>query len=749
MAYGLRWTISFDSRTGKACRVLISDKDYTGNVTQLTGAAVPFETQEDDDEDVFSPIRGQTGYIRIVTDNVGLVDAIAPSNNLQHLVTLEVDGAVRWRGFQQTDVFEQEWRGGMRELELPVNSLLASLESTELSGKRRTGFHKISSLIYDVFNWFGITLSFRGIWNIPYYEGFYLQTVHSSLFFENSTEEGEEREDKLYSMSGKEVMEAICKLYGLTMRESGDTIYFVAAGGVAYGVSNALTLNQLDSLTGTRTPVIHYEFSPQPIPLDDWVNEWRGDKNTESRIKPVKSVSLTLDIQKHTDEEIVTFPDITEEARTSYDMSLSTHILHVQPYVPSWQDAQEGNPYLRGFAYAFHNPWKSVAVQGSECYMATTEAHAPWKEWWDGQATLVDGDTPANMYSGAFPCRWSADSIEGGQSSISATNGYYLALIPVRKTALNTGKMIMQPILGYTTAEAVEFDGGYIGIELSLLSIMEGYYIKVIGDTCNYSDTWRIERGLVALYVSVIMDGKHWDGTAWTSEIKVFPLNIENGTVVTNYSETMGIDQCGGYLIPVGNITSSTVQVQICEYAGTSSSENVVKIGRGHFMSGFKVKYHRPSSSTSLLSDRTENKYYARTGAGGYAGAKHTDLVIGTCNYNRPSDSFLGKEGSYTETIDMTLVESGQPRMVQKRIEEELLARMKTYYSAARRMYEAQVELNKFNRTVYDETQGEYIRVEIDMPIFYPTVNNRSFMAIDADHDWRDDTQTIKLIEQY
>lgn len=50
---------------------------YTGDPTELIGAANPFETQEDDSEDVFKPVRTQSGYLRIV-DNGYAADGVTP-----------------------------------------------------------------------------------------------------------------------------------------------------------------------------------------------------------------------------------------------------------------------------------------------------------------------------------------------------------------------------------------------------------------------------------------------------------------------------------------------------------------------------------------------------------------------------------------------------------------------------------------------------------------------------------------------
>jgi hypothetical protein len=65
----IHWQVKFKSlRAGTDYTVNIYDAAYSGNPIPLKGGAEPFITQEDDDEDMFLPIRTQSGYIRIVDD---------------------------------------------------------------------------------------------------------------------------------------------------------------------------------------------------------------------------------------------------------------------------------------------------------------------------------------------------------------------------------------------------------------------------------------------------------------------------------------------------------------------------------------------------------------------------------------------------------------------------------------------------------------------------------------------------------
>ena len=65
----IRWQVPFAALDGKKYRVDIFDEGYVWEPEVLKGAATPFYTQEDDDEDVFLPIRTSSGYLTIIVEN--------------------------------------------------------------------------------------------------------------------------------------------------------------------------------------------------------------------------------------------------------------------------------------------------------------------------------------------------------------------------------------------------------------------------------------------------------------------------------------------------------------------------------------------------------------------------------------------------------------------------------------------------------------------------------------------------------
>ena len=147
MAFSIHWKIIFKSlRAGTA---------YTANVwrdgtlpsgypLKLKGSEEPFTTDEDDDEDMFAPIRTQSGYFRIVDDGKAVnangqevvfdISSLYPVTATDRPVTLtDGQGNVVWQGFMQSQTFGSELYGNPQQYEFPIQCPIAALEGKEPS----------------------------------------------------------------------------------------------------------------------------------------------------------------------------------------------------------------------------------------------------------------------------------------------------------------------------------------------------------------------------------------------------------------------------------------------------------------------------------------------------------------------------------------------------------------------------------------------------------------------------------------
>lgn len=116
------WSISFVSLKGVSYEVRIYGRS-TSSISLLP-AAEPLVIQEDSSDDVFLPVRKQTGYICIEIPSSGRYNFdyqdILPTNNLDRPVTVLKNGTAIWAGFLKAQNFNLPFTDRNITLSLPI-----------------------------------------------------------------------------------------------------------------------------------------------------------------------------------------------------------------------------------------------------------------------------------------------------------------------------------------------------------------------------------------------------------------------------------------------------------------------------------------------------------------------------------------------------------------------------------------------------------------------------------------------------
>lgn len=249
------YTISFKS--------LRAGTEYTLNIGSgdddiaLKGAAQPFVTQEDDDEDIFTPIRTQSGYLRIVDD--GSVAGfnwkkLVPLTAFGKPVALMDGSTVVWQGYIQTQTFSGELYGGTQEREYPVICPLSVLEAKEPSVVERDtkSFAYLLWTILSAAQTTGV-VEFDNV----YFQGgadarTWLQTKIDWKNFHSTDSDGVV--SAKYSMY--QILEDVCTFWGWTCRTQGKDVYFTCADDSTEKNFLQVTLAQLETLGANTGSVI-------------------------------------------------------------------------------------------------------------------------------------------------------------------------------------------------------------------------------------------------------------------------------------------------------------------------------------------------------------------------------------------------------------------------------------------------------------------------------------------------------------
>lgn len=258
MSYQVFWKTGFVGlRSGVEYTVKIW-KDGTlpsGYPLTLKCSGEPFMTQEDDDADMFVPVRTQSGYLRIVDDGwavnadgqVVRFDwrSMVPMTDTELGVTLEGDGAVVWQGFIQSRNFGATLYGEPQVRELPLQCVLTVTEGTDVSYEHRE-MENFAYLLEEILS----SIPCVEITDVVVQGGSdaqeWLLTNIDWQNFSNVDSEGDlSPRFKLY-----QCLEDLCRFWGWTARTFGRVLYLTCADDTVETTFLTLTRAQLRTMAG-------------------------------------------------------------------------------------------------------------------------------------------------------------------------------------------------------------------------------------------------------------------------------------------------------------------------------------------------------------------------------------------------------------------------------------------------------------------------------------------------------------------
>ena len=275
----IKWQVKFKSlRAGTDYTVNIYDQTYTGSPIRLKGGAQPFVTEEDSDDDPFTPIRIQTGHLRIVDDGFA-ADGVTPfdwkdfvpmTDHSRPITLTDGNGTVCWQGFMQAQDFSGELYGNPQERDFPIHCALSVMTSQQPSTEniQRRNFAYVIDLIAAAAE----ALSVQTVG----FDTFYVQGstdaqtwLLKQFEWMNVLKEGDDGEDVAPQYNLYEILEDICRFWGWTCRTKGRTMYFTCADDQDEQLFLTMTRAQLRQMVlGNRAGTLTDGFIPATLQGD-------------------------------------------------------------------------------------------------------------------------------------------------------------------------------------------------------------------------------------------------------------------------------------------------------------------------------------------------------------------------------------------------------------------------------------------------------------------------------------------------
>lgn len=260
----IKWQIPFASlRTGTIYTVNVYDASYSGSPIVLNGGVAPFTTQEDSDDDPFSPIRIQTGNLCIIDDGFAadgvtpfdwkdFVPPVVSSRPITLTHTVNNMTIVDWQGFIQSQDFSGTLYGNPQERQFPIHCVLEAFKSQQPSTTdiQKHNFAYLLNLLESTAetltgNVLGFdTFVIQG--NADAQQWLCKQFEWMNFLSENNNEE-EEITPK-YNLF--EILEDACKFWGWTCRSQGRTLYLTCYDDLTEPKFVSMTKAQLQTMAG-------------------------------------------------------------------------------------------------------------------------------------------------------------------------------------------------------------------------------------------------------------------------------------------------------------------------------------------------------------------------------------------------------------------------------------------------------------------------------------------------------------------
>lgn len=250
----IHWQIPFMSlRTSTLYTVNIYDATYSGSPVVLKGGGQPFTTQEDDNEDMFTLIRTQSGYLRIVDDGFA-ADGTTPFNWKSLLPSTDTDrpvtltnggGTVVWQGFMQAQNFGGTLFGNPQEREFPIQCALTTLSGTDIN-YQQTALQNFAYLL----NYILSSIPTISIDNIYIQGGADAQAwLLKKIDWQNFvSEDGDGNLSARYNLY--QCLEDMCRFWGWTARTHRKNLYLTMADASGQTTWLSLTRAQLTTMAG-------------------------------------------------------------------------------------------------------------------------------------------------------------------------------------------------------------------------------------------------------------------------------------------------------------------------------------------------------------------------------------------------------------------------------------------------------------------------------------------------------------------
>lgn len=698
----VHWTIQFRSlRADTLYTISIYDNEYNGTAIPLVGGAVPISTKENESEDVFLPVRTQTGYIRIIDNgkdangNAFNWRDLMPASDTSRPVTLShmVNNTTvcDWMGFIEPQTFSGNIYDNVQEREFPVCDWLSSIKGDKVAPTNAEA------------------VRFNFAYLIDYALGYPIPELEYNYHFDGGAAAYEwlrkevswgifhdvDSDNHVVSKYNcQQLLEEICKFFGWTCRQHGADVFFESDANVIH--SWYVIDNQgLHDIAVGETPTVYSienTTTIQGIP-----GSFVDTKNKVLITRGWKKSSVTAKVDKNND--VVEYPD-----------------RDIENHYRSIQILRElaGN----GLYQFFRNTFDVIRTQGYEtidCTDVTVTLYATSKQWHAdevvaeyGHNIIVSGHGQINM-----------DHFDNDMNPHSVTLSNDLWLYH-GADAPGDGPYD-KPLALIKTNRQYSVTGGKI--------VLSAKTTKDQIDTTKHPEEYKTVDSNGYIVMSVKFGDKYYNGTTWTTEPSSFQVGLSS-QIVTNRRWDEPYPNYDGLSLNLEGVSlGGYIEIYFWEFYDPDAynqlqqryDPNKAKACR---VTDFKLSFIR-NNSEPAQKERSENKYILES-ASPFKDEKDVSLLFFTDNNNQFAENIVfNPSGSYCTELEMDGANI--------RPEQHLVNRMSAWGAVTHDLLSVNTDTGNAAGTI--------------TPQCVVAEGGKRYAPMSISRNWRDDAMEVKYIE--
>lgn len=639
MARNVHWKIQFRTRSEKLGVLNLYEENYSGEVVELTPAAVPFETQEDSSDKWLEPIRKQTGYIRVLDE--GNTEGIMPVGMMDRFVEYREDDVLQWCGYMVPDVFSSDWDVTPLEVEFPVIGGLGVLEGVYLNENDGLGVVPLARLMYDALKATGIDYSMiyfpkevlQNESATDYLFPMRLEVSRFNFFQDNDSLNSEDSDWTRYNgETHYNVLSEVMRFYGWTIRERGSEIWITSTnneGSVKISMTDLSVLAEGFAMAENESVnVSEYDLSSFGLAGADHKRDiLQGRKKVvvKASVNPVGAVVPSVDKAK---------------------------MRFVDTFVGNFATNNQIYAYEKRSLYVPKAGYTDVVFRS----YAKTTMNEIFSDWTQIEQTMAG----VTLYLGAYFIEQERVTAEeyAKKKNWNLTETIRINLqdwtgdYPTIEEARNL------PIVQMKSRNVANYVSGAFVISAQTRSISQGLLTDYDGN------------GKGSLEIMFRVGNKYWNGSGWVSDVAWFGVQMgdeENpdnwqgtGKIISTKTLDMPYNGADGYIMPINESLSGEIELTI----------HAVRNDGGYgvlMLDNFKVDYFGEDLDQKKSED-SENRYEKTTGLN-YTNEEEISLKMATNNNNKAGYGILSQYGTNVESLyfigkgmlrpEMSLVKKG------------------------------------------------------------------------------------------